>query len=179
MVIITAVYISPQTGTEPSLLDLCKDPYCSQTSNPDAVLTVAGDFNQANFKKVMPDFYQCIDFAKRGINTATRRSKMDTERNLYLLLGTAEAEVNRWVGAPSIPVALSEHDIRRAFKHVHTKKVEGLDGISGRVLKLLTNHTFVSTSSRASGRQGRDCFTSDWKIPDIPSDTEESLLLHQ
>ncbi len=33
------------------LTDLWKDLNCSQTSNPDAALIVAGDFNQANLKK--------------------------------------------------------------------------------------------------------------------------------
>ena len=49
---------------------------------------------------------------------------------------TVEAEVNGWVGAPFTPITLSEHDVRRAFKGVNTKKAAGPDGISGRVLKL-------------------------------------------
>ncbi len=68
-IIIAAVYIPPQASTEAALSDLCKDLNCSQTSNPDTALTVAGDFNQANLKKVMPEFHQHIDCAKRGINT--------------------------------------------------------------------------------------------------------------
>ncbi len=59
--IITAVYIPPQASTEAALSDLCKDLYCSQTSNPDAALIVAGDFNQANLKKLMPEFHQHTD----------------------------------------------------------------------------------------------------------------------
>ncbi len=35
---------------------------------------------------------------------------------------TAEAEVNGWVGAPSTPITLAEHDVRKDFKHVNTKK---------------------------------------------------------
>ena len=59
-VIITAVYIPPQASTEAALSDLRKDLNCSQASNPDAALIVVGDFNQANLKKVMPDFHQHI-----------------------------------------------------------------------------------------------------------------------
>ena len=68
-VIITAVYIPPQAGTEAALSDLCKDFNCSQTGNPDAAPIVTGDLNQANLEKVMPDFHQLIDCATRGINT--------------------------------------------------------------------------------------------------------------
>ncbi len=39
-----------------------------------------------------------------------------------------------WV-KPSTPIALSEHDVRRAFKYVNTMKAAGPGGISGRVLK--------------------------------------------
>ncbi len=70
----------PDSATEPTnlyigwihrlpCLDLCKDLNCSQTSNPDVAVIVAADFNQANLKKVMPEFHQHIDCATRGINT--------------------------------------------------------------------------------------------------------------
>ncbi len=62
---ITAVYIPSQANIEAALSDL----NYSQTRNPDAALIVAGDFNQANIKKVMPEFHQHIDCAPRGMNT--------------------------------------------------------------------------------------------------------------
>ncbi len=52
------------------------------------------------------------------------------------VVNSAGSQDNGWVGVPSTPITLSEHDIRRAFKHVNTKKAAGPDGISGRVLKL-------------------------------------------
>ncbi len=48
LIIITAVYIPPQVNTQAALSDLCKDLNCSQTSNPDAALILAVDFNQVN-----------------------------------------------------------------------------------------------------------------------------------
>ncbi len=67
-VIITAVYIPPQASTEAALSDLCKDLKCSQTSNPDAALNVAADFNQANLQKTMPNFHQHVDCTTSGTN---------------------------------------------------------------------------------------------------------------
>ena len=75
-VMITAVYIPPQVCTETALSDLCKNFNCSLIGNPDAALIVAGDFNQANLKKVMPAFHQHIDCATRGNKHAVIFIKM-------------------------------------------------------------------------------------------------------
>lgn len=40
-----------------------------QTTHPEGVFIVAGDFNQANMKTVPPHFNQYVDFATRGMNT--------------------------------------------------------------------------------------------------------------
>ncbi|KAK0151949.1 hypothetical protein N1851_006689 [Merluccius polli] len=37
--------------------------------HPDGVIIVAGDFNQANMRKVLPHYHQHVDFATRGTNT--------------------------------------------------------------------------------------------------------------
>ncbi len=37
--------------------------------HPDAALIIAGDFNKANLKKVMPNFHQHISCPTRGLNT--------------------------------------------------------------------------------------------------------------
>ncbi|XP_070767760.1 2,4-dienoyl-CoA reductase [(3E)-enoyl-CoA-producing], mitochondrial isoform X2 [Enoplosus armatus] len=63
------VYIPPQANTEAAPSDLYKDLNCSQIGNPDAAVIVAGNFNQANLKKVMPDFHQHIDCTTMGTNT--------------------------------------------------------------------------------------------------------------
>ena len=64
------------------LLALCKDLNCLQTNNPDPALSVAGDFNPAKLKKVMPDFHQriyCITRKETLWITATHHSEMVTE----------------------------------------------------------------------------------------------------
>lgn len=40
-----------------------------QNTHPAVVFIVAGDFNQANMKKVLAHFHQDVDFANRGNNT--------------------------------------------------------------------------------------------------------------
>ncbi len=40
-----------------------------QTNNPDTFFIIAGDFNHANLKTVLPKFYQHVNFATRGNNT--------------------------------------------------------------------------------------------------------------
>ncbi len=40
-----------------------------QTNNPDGFFIIAGDFNHANLKTVLPKFYQHVNFATRGNNT--------------------------------------------------------------------------------------------------------------
>ncbi len=40
-----------------------------QTNNPDCFFIIAGDFNHANLKTVLPKFYQQVNFPTRGNNT--------------------------------------------------------------------------------------------------------------
>lgn len=40
-----------------------------QSTQPEGVSIVAGEFNQANMKTVLPNFHQHVDFATRGENT--------------------------------------------------------------------------------------------------------------
>ncbi len=71
-------------SSQPLLLSRCTFPHvqtlrtrfvnCSaiseqQTNNPDGFFIVAGDFNHANLKTVLPKFYQHVNFATRGNNT--------------------------------------------------------------------------------------------------------------
>jgi len=68
-VIITAVYIPSQADTDVSRSAL-RDVLCwHQTSHPDVAVVVAGDFNRANLKKVMPNIHQHITCATRGERT--------------------------------------------------------------------------------------------------------------
>ncbi len=68
-IVVTAVYIPPQADTS---LDLSKlhdvlSGYINK--HPGAAFIIAGDFNKANLKKVMPNFHQHISCPARGLNT--------------------------------------------------------------------------------------------------------------
>ncbi len=52
-----------------------------QTNNPDGFFIIAGDFNHANLKTVLPKFYQHVNFATRGNNTLD--FVYTTEKNAY------------------------------------------------------------------------------------------------
>lgn len=68
-IIIIGVYIPPDADTKAALKTLSHSINELQTIHPGGVLIVAGDFNQANMKKVLPHFYQHVDFATRKTNT--------------------------------------------------------------------------------------------------------------
>ncbi len=68
-IVIGAVYIPPCANAKDALREL----YCAiseqQTKNPNGFFIIAGDFNHANLKTVLPKFYQHVNFATRGNNT--------------------------------------------------------------------------------------------------------------
>ena len=68
-IIITVVYIPPQSDTSMALkelhLTLCK----LETTYPEDAFIVAGDFNKANLKTGLPKFYQHIECATRAGKT--------------------------------------------------------------------------------------------------------------
>ena len=66
---IVVVYIPPTANTEQALSVLYRAIRDMQSTPPESVFIVAGDFNQANMKTVLPNFYQHVDFATRGENT--------------------------------------------------------------------------------------------------------------
>lgn len=68
-VIIVAVYIPPQADTDTALTTLQDSISRHSTKHPDAALIVAGDFNKANLKKVLPHFYQHVTCPTRGDRT--------------------------------------------------------------------------------------------------------------
>ena len=63
------VYIPPSANTKEALSILYKSVSTLQNSHPDSVCIIAGDFNQANLKTVMPHFHKYVNFATRGENT--------------------------------------------------------------------------------------------------------------
>ncbi len=80
-IVIGAVYIPPCANAKDALREL----YCAiseqQTNNPDGFFIIAGDFNHANLKTVLPKSYQHVNFATRGNNTLD--FVYTTEKNAY------------------------------------------------------------------------------------------------
>ncbi len=68
-IIATAVYIPPQADTSLALFKLHDELSGYNNKHPDAAFIIAGDFNKANLKKVMPNFHQHISCPTRGPNT--------------------------------------------------------------------------------------------------------------
>lgn len=66
---ITAVYLPPSANTKEALSILYKSVSTLQNTHPDSVCVIAGDFNQAKLKTVMPHYHKCVNFATRGENT--------------------------------------------------------------------------------------------------------------
>ena len=59
---ITAVYIPPIANTKEALSTLYQSVSSMQNSNADSVYVIAGDFNQANLKTVLPHYYKHANF---------------------------------------------------------------------------------------------------------------------
>ncbi len=68
-VIATAVYIPPQADTSLALSKLHEELSGYINKHPDAASIIAGDFNKANLRKVMPTFHQHVSCPTRGPNT--------------------------------------------------------------------------------------------------------------
>ncbi len=68
-VIATAVYIPPQADTSLALSKLHEELSGYINKHPDAASIIAGDFNKANLRKVMPNFHQHVSCPTRGPNT--------------------------------------------------------------------------------------------------------------
>ena len=70
-ILVVAVYLPPDPsseGKEEALGELYRAISEQQTAHPDGLLIVAGDFNHANLKTVLPKIYQHVDFPTRGKN---------------------------------------------------------------------------------------------------------------
>lgn len=66
VVIVMAVYIPPDANVSAALSLLLDTINKQQLAHPDGALIVAGDFNRACLKTVLPKFVQFVDFATRG-----------------------------------------------------------------------------------------------------------------
>ncbi|KAK1785701.1 hypothetical protein P4O66_019042, partial [Electrophorus voltai] len=63
-----ALYIPPSANTREALQELYGAISELQNVHPDGLFIVAGDFNHANLKSVLPKFHQHVKFATRGAN---------------------------------------------------------------------------------------------------------------
>ena len=72
VVIITAVYIPPDANISIALTYLHDSVNKQQQAHPDGVHIIAGDFNQACLKTVLPNFIQYVRCSTRGNNTLDR-----------------------------------------------------------------------------------------------------------
>ncbi len=61
--------IPPQADTSVALSSLHDELSGYINKHPDAAAIIAGDFNKANLRKVMPNFHQHISCPTRGLNT--------------------------------------------------------------------------------------------------------------
>ena len=68
-IFITAVYVPPNADVKQAMGELYNTLSQLQTAHPDALHIVAGDFNKAKLKSVLPHFYQHVTCATRGKNT--------------------------------------------------------------------------------------------------------------
>lgn len=68
-IFITAVYVPPNADVKQAMGELYNTLSPLQTAHPDAFHIVAGDFNKAKLKSVLPHFYQHVTCATRGNNT--------------------------------------------------------------------------------------------------------------
>ena len=72
VVIITAVYIPPDANISIALTYLHDSVNKQQPAHPDGVHIIAGDFNQAFLKTVLPNCIQYVRCSTRGNNTLDR-----------------------------------------------------------------------------------------------------------
>ncbi|KAK3542695.1 hypothetical protein QTP86_034727, partial [Hemibagrus guttatus] len=62
------VYITPSANDKQALCELYGAISELQNAHPDGLFIIAGDFNHANLKSLLPKFHQHVDFATKGVN---------------------------------------------------------------------------------------------------------------
>ncbi|KAI2647723.1 hypothetical protein H4Q32_031236 [Labeo rohita] len=153
-IVIVAVYIPPCANAKDALRELYSAISEQQTNNPDGFFIIAGDFNHANLKSVLPKFYQHVNFATRGNNTLDLvytitdykplPQACDDDTTLPDALNEfyARFEMQNDTPAQKLPtppnnqaLCLSPADVRKTLSRVNPRKAAGPDNIPGRVLR--------------------------------------------
>ncbi len=96
-----AVYIPPCANVKDALRKLYSTISEQQTNNPGSFFIIAGDFNHANLKTVLPKFYQHVNFATRGNNTLN--FVYTTEKNAYKAVPRPHLEHSDHISVMLIP----------------------------------------------------------------------------
>lgn len=71
VVVITAVYVPPDANIKSALAYLLTAIRKQQQAYPEGAFVIAGDFNRANLKTVLPKFYQHVKCPTRGKKYST------------------------------------------------------------------------------------------------------------
>ncbi|KAF0029423.1 hypothetical protein F2P81_018528 [Scophthalmus maximus] len=166
-VISTAVYIPPQANTDKALSVLHDVTIGLQTRHPDAALIMAGNFNKANLKKVLPNFVQHIKCPTRKDKTLDHCYMPFKNPFISQLSGIRshchfadpgiQTEDDARAGSDA-----REDDVRRELKRVKTRKAAGPDRISGRFIRTcvdLLAPVFTTMSPLLYSLYTHDCAT--------------------
>ncbi|KAK3563669.1 hypothetical protein QTP86_033513 [Hemibagrus guttatus] len=113
VVMITAVYIPPDANANSAIEHLHGSICRQQCTYPDTVYIIAGDFNHAHFKAVLPKFYQHVKYATRGANMLDKVYS-------YIKLGYRARPLCTWA---SLTTSNLKRDIREA-KSDYRRRIE-------------------------------------------------------
>ncbi len=136
-IVVTSVYIPPQADTSLALSNLHDVLSGYINKHPDAAFIIAGDFNKANLKKVMPNFHQHISCPTRGLNTLD---------HCYTPLKNAYKDHSNWTMPP---FSSHRNTNKRSFKN---RRLRGKWRAGPPTLKLCYRRLLMMSTGTCSGR---------------------------
>ncbi len=96
----------PRVQTLRTRFASCTAPSANNKHNPDGFFIIAGDFNHANLKTVLPKFHQHVNFATRGNNTLD--FVYTTEKNAYKAVPRSHLRHSDHISVMLIPAYTSQ-----------------------------------------------------------------------